>query len=671
MNILHVDLETRSTVDLRKCGVYVYAQHPDTDIIMAGWAMNDNPVLWTGVTPAARAVCDNLELFRAALHRADKIVAHNAGFERLLLNGVGHLRYGLPIQALERFDCTAARAAIQSLPRNLAGALSALGASAAKDMKGHALMMRMCKPRTTDPLTWWEDEDRIRRLADYMVKDVLGERELDKILAPMGDYRRAAWLQNERMNDRGVPVDLAFVNDARWLAWGAVDHLNAKMHEVTKGKVKKCSEVAKLKAWVKEQCGVEVDLGADEEGNIDLDKAAIAKLLADFTLPPDVRAALVLRQEAGKASIAKYQALLDRTNADWRARGNLVYHGASTGRFAGSGIQMQNMPRAVRADFDALADIMTDTPEPDEFLTRSQGVSPMTALQGMIRGAIKAREGRVLWWADYSSVEARGVAWLAGATSLLDLFASGGKVYEAMAANIYGCKVEEVTTDQRFIGKQVVLGCGYGMGWKKFMASCQAFGRTVDEETAIKAVGAYRDLDNAAVPKLWRAVEHSAMEAVRNPQVKWHAQVGNGPRLSFFCTPNKSWLKMRLPSGRIIYYCRPRIQLDDLGLEKLTYEGVNSYTKKWERESTWGGKLVENAVQAICADLMMESLQRLEREGFNPILSVHDEVICEPMRLFSEGREVGYLAEVISRKPSWAYGFPLAAEAKKALRYGK
>jgi DNA polymerase len=661
---LHVDFETRATMDLRRCGVYVYADHPDTDLIMAAWAMNEGPVRWTGLTPAARAVHDELDRFMEALHAADEIVAHNAGFERLMFNGPGR-RYGLPSFPADAFDCTAARAAIQSLPRSLNGALSALGAPVEKDMQGHALMMRMCRPRSTNPLTWWEDEERIRRLAEYMVKDVEGERYLDKILAPMSDQHRATWLQNERMNDRGVPIDTVFVNDARWLAFQGVDELDADMRRITKGAVPKASNVTKLKAWIKGQCGIDVDLVEDEEGNFDLDKQAVTALLAQGALPPDVRLALKVRQEAGKASIAKYQALIDRTSKDGRARGNLVYHGASTGRFAGSGVQMQNMPRNVTKEFERFATLMRQTPTPQDFYNVAS-VSPMTALQGMIRGAVRTdpARGTVLWWADYAAVEARGVAWLAGADTLTNLFASGGKIYEHMAGVIYGVDAGTIGSEsvERFVGKQVVLGCGYGMGWRKFLAQCAVYGVTVDEGTAQRAVSAYRE-SNPEIPALWRGLEEAAISAVQNP-----GRVFSYRKIAF--KRDGQWLKMRLPSGRLLYYCRPRIEDGEYG-PVLTYEAVNSYTKKWEREKTWGGKLTENAVQGLCADLMTDALQRLERRGLFPILSVHDEIICEVSQEIDANVRQEYMADVMSILPEWAKGFPLKAEAKKGFRYGK
>lgn len=684
MMILHWDCETRSTVDLRKAGVYVYAMHPSTEVLMIGFAIDDAPVRWFRPGDRSLAEAD----FRSALIVADKVCAHNAAFERLMLTNILRPRFGYRLVPLERWDCTAARAAIQSLPRSLEGALSALGAKVAKDMKGHALMLRMCRPRAYDEAgkpVWWEDQERIERLAAYMCTDVEGERALDRMLAPMTDAEREVWRLTERMNDRGVPADMDFVQRARWVAYEAADMLDARMKALTQGQVPKATNVVALKRYVEGTFGIDCGVGLKEDDDNEtddgtgtgeqddapapkLDKKRIADLLKDPNVPTLAKEVLAIRREAGKSSVKKYQALIERVNHDNHVRGNLVYHAASTGRYAGAGVQMQNMVRDVRKDFDDANRALCTVPLED---FEARFGPPMTALSQMTRGflAIPDDCDDELWWADFSAVEARGVAWLAGCSTLVDLFARDGKVYEETASLIYGVPAAQIGKDslERFVAKQVVLGSGYGMGWRKFIAHCDNFGVTVDDGLALRAISAYRE-GYHEIPALWQGIEMAAKDAVANP-----GTVTRYREISF--RRDKGWLRMRLPSGRVIWYCRPRLVEveNDYGVRTvLEYDAVNPVTKRWGPERTWGGKLTENAVQGLCRDLLVRGKLRLEQEHYNPILSVHDEVICRvSQERVASGATLGKMIDILCEVPAWAAGFPLKAEGKTGRRYAK
>ena len=470
---LHLDFETRSTVDLRVTGAYRYAEDPETEVILACYAVDDGPVQTWFHTDAV-ALPEDL---RAALEDDDCIiVAHNAGFEKAMMRYIMGPRHGWPVPPPHRWDDTAARAARQALPRSLEGAAMALGLEVQKDTEGRSLMLRMCRPRSVaedGKITWWDDDARMKRLAQYCATDVEVERELDKILRQLTPEEREIWLLTEEMNDRGVAIDVDFATYAVQVASEAQEALNKELNEITDGAVTAATNVGKLRQWLLSK-GFGVLEGEDES----LNKKAVENLLKSGAIPDDVRRVLEIRLLAGKSSVKKFQAMLDRVSKDGRVRGNLMYHGASTGRWSGAGVQLQNLPRDTVKDFDWSRKNLTASMD-----------KVLSTLSRMVRGSIMAAPEHRLMWADYAAVEARGVAWLAGQTDLIDLFAKGGKVYEEMAAVIFNVPAEEIGKDslERFLGKTVILGCGYSMGAQKFRMSCAAMGTEIDEELAYRA----------------------------------------------------------------------------------------------------------------------------------------------------------------------------------------
>lgn len=471
MSVLHLDIETRSTVDLRKTGVYVYAEDPATDVILACWAVDDGPVhTWLARQALPIELFDAL---RCAAGGEVAVVAHNAAFERTLHRHVLTRRYGWPELPLEAFDCTMSRARAMGLPGSLDGALGAMGAPFTKDRQGHSLMLRMCKPRRIEndgTVVWWEDAARIERLAAYCAVDVQGERWLDKRILPLSPEERRVWLADQRLNDRGVPIDLDFCRAAIEVSNKTRDLLDKEMRAVTGGAVPKASNVARLRDWlisknVMIQPPVEDDELDDEEDDEEgpkvpeLRRNDVERLLRDALDGSPVKRALEIRLEAGKSSVKKIDAMLRRVQPDGRVRGMLTYWGAGPGRWsaAGSGIQLQNLPRDGVKNWDRARRLLDDGPEAVDLLEGP----PLDVLSRMLRGAILAPEGDDLIFADLASVEARGVAWLAGQDDLVDAFASGAKIYEEMGALIFDMDVSAVLKEsfERWVGKGVVLGC--------------------------------------------------------------------------------------------------------------------------------------------------------------------------------------------------------------------
>jgi DNA polymerase len=291
--------------------------------------------------------------------------------------------------------------------------------------------------------------------------------------------------------------------------------------------------------------------------------------------------------------------------------------------------------------------------------------SPFDVLSRMMRGAVIAKPGHKLYYGDYASVEARGCVWAAGQADAVALFARDGKIYEETAAKIFGVPVGAVTKEQRFIGKGTVLGCGYGMGPAKFAATCKKQGRLyVSPELASQAVHGWREA-NWRVVKLWRELDDAAREAVEDPGTIYEAGL-------FAFRVEGKWLQCRLPSGRLLWYHRPVMRWTE-GANgkkslKLHYWGVQTETKQWAIETTWGGKLLENCIQGICRDFLAGALLRLERAGYTPVLSVHDEVIAETPEDFGSVEE---FLRLTTELPEWAGGFPLKAEGGSGVRYAK
>lgn len=329
--ILHLDWETRSACDLKSAGLYVYAQDPTTDLWLASFAFDDEPVEnWFPGEAVPKRIVEHI---KAGL----PVYGHNVTFEIIICNEVAS-RHGWPPLDPRQCHCTMAMAYAMALPATLERAASAMGIKMQKDMAGHRLMLQMCQPRDLwedGTIIWWDDPDKIDRLAAYGRQDVEVERELGKRLPPLSKKEREIWLIDQRINSRGIAVDVRSVETAIRLVESEKDRLNGEMREVTGNSVGMCTAVGQLKEWIKSK-GIQLDGVA---------KAEVTRLLSLPDLPEECRRALDLRQEAAKSSTAKLDAMRSRTSADGRIRGIFQYHGASTGRWAGRGIQPQNLPK--------------------------------------------------------------------------------------------------------------------------------------------------------------------------------------------------------------------------------------------------------------------------------------------------------------------------------------
>lgn len=701
---LYIDFETRSPVDLKKAGLGRYAMHPLTEALCMAFAVGDGPIhLWQPGEPFPKEEARHIK-------HGKLVVAHNAQFELAIWNFIMATRFGWPALDTRQVRCTMAACYAMGLPGALENAGHALGIPVQKDTEGRALMLKMCKPTGWDgdkPI-YVDTPEKRQRLGDYCKVDVGVEREIYKRVLPLTDKEQRVWVLDQAINLRGVPFDMESLDAALEVADAEKERLDAEMSRVTQGAVQACSAIPALKEWA-------ADFGVMPDS---LAKAELAELLDYEDLPGAVRDALKIRQSAGRfTSISKLKAIKQREIA--RAVMYLFqYHAATTGRWAGRGVQPHNFTR--------------DLPEPDVVeevlrLLRERNArwidlihgEPSIMISKCLRGFIKARPGNQLMGGDFSAVEGRGVAWLAGeewkieAYREIDADPELPDMYERTYGMTFGIAPADVSKTQRQVGKVEDLAFGYQGGVRAFEKMASA-GKLIvvpkiTPEIAAKAqrmgYQAFTELQvegfkngwresNPAIVNYWYSLQDAAIAALRTPGTI--TQAGAAGREVRF-RKRGSFLWCRLPSGRTLCYPYPALIWENnrplvtfksvpdatiwaiyarwllfgkpLGIVNPTYivdEPGN--TREWCRISTYGGKLAENITQAICRDLLADAMLRVEAAGFRIVLHVHDEIVVEGC--FSENDRCRF-ENLMCEVPEWAHGFPVKAGCWLAERYRK
>lgn len=694
--ILHIDLETRSPVDLPKKNAYVYFDDPDTSVWCAAWAFGEEePDLWWPGMPCPPRIA-------AHVRTGGLIAAWNAAFERLAWRQVLGPRQGWPVPKLEQYRCVMAMAYALALPGKLEKAAPALGLDVVKDSYGKALMQRMAKPKGRTPeggYTWHDDEDRKKRLGEYCLQDVRTEMAVYKKLLPLREQEQALWFLDQRMNDRGVYVDKALCEAAGQIVDLETARLDDRMKAVSGGYVSSINNVGRIIEMCRDAGLPTTSIAKDE----------LADMLVRDDLPSHVREMLEIRQLGAKASVAKIGKLLATRQADGRMRGNLQFHGATTGRWAARGAQLQNLPRPSLKVTDAVVDdVMQGNPG---FLSAMYG-SPMSVVSDCIRSMIAAAPGNALYSADFSQIEARVTAWLAGQENVVRAFIlndrkEGPDVYTVAAGGIYGVAPPAISKDdpRRQVGKVAVLSLGFGGGALALLKMAKNYRLDIADareavlataseknlsrvEDAWKARGAttgvrkdrwttaelikcaWRDA-NPRIRDYWGECESAAIAAVREP-----GTVHSAGRLKYL--RRGYWLFCRLPSGRAIAYAKPLLRLTEMPWrdangnpvfrETLSFYAESSMSKRWEEQHFYGGLAVQNPVQAVARDIMAEAMGRVEAAGYAPVITIHDEVVAEAREGF--GSEAEFVRHML-QPPVWADGLPIAAEAWVGKRFRK
>jgi DNA polymerase len=640
MTVLSIDIETYSDIDLIRSGVYAYAASPSFEVLLFAYAYDDGPVELVDLASGERI---SREVLRDLLNPDVIKTAFNANFERTCLSAG---RFGR-LMPPEQWQCTAARALQLGLPTSLDGVARALQLEQQKDAAGKALInyfSKPCSPTKTNGQRTRNlpehDPEKWQQFKDYCRQDVEVERAIKAALnrfAEPPEYERRLWCLDQHINDRGVGIDRDLVSRAVELDAEYQERLYTEAVQLTG--LANPRSVAQLKQWLSDR-GVTVD---------SLSKGKAKELLD--TVDDTTRRVLELRLEMAKTSIKKYEAMERAVCPDGRARGLLQYYGANrTGRWAGRLIQLQNLPQNHLDDLDLARQLLRDGQyELIELLYESV---PNTLSQ-LIRTAIVPAPGKRFIVADFSAIEARVIAWLAGEKWRMDVFNGHGKIYEASASQMFRVPIEEITKGHplRQKGKIAELALGYqgSVGALEQMGALK-MGLSADELPGL--VTSWR-VANPAIVRFWSDVEAAARKAVENRSVV-NMQYG----LQFSC--HDHYLFIRLPSGRQLAYADPMLQPDrSYPKDKLTYMGYEQ--GKWTRLTTYGGRLAENIVQATARDCLAEALLRLDDAGYQTVFHVHDEVVMEVPNE-SSSLDLDEVMRIMGQPINWAPGLPLRAD---------
>lgn len=652
------DIETRSECDLKKCGAAEYARHPTTSVFCVSWAYGPKCEIMKAPVESWSPVLGGRKdfLIEKLLDPNIILVAHNASFERAITRFVLSRLLNVPrLHDLgpDRFVCTASMACSLGLPRSLEGACSSLDLGEKKDAEGRKLILKYTKPRKPtvgNKAKWHNDLNDLKRIIQYCENDVRAEVELLLSIPELSDFERQLWILDQKINERGFQVDRDLVLACLKLIEEEKALIEKRTIELSKGEIPSTTQRDKTLEWLKSKS---VNLS-------NLQAKTVRDFLATDEGDSAAREILSLRQSASKTSTAKYEAFEARSRSDGRSRDNLIFHSASTGRWAGSGVQMQNLPRSKTKDTDHLAEALRTK---DLELTRLLYGDPMSAISDALRSCFVASPGCELFVVDYSSIEVRVLFWLAGHEEGLKAFLEGKDLYVEMAAKIFKKLPKDVTKEERALGKAVILGCGYSMSAYKFYETCKMFGLNVSEELAKLAVSTYREVHSPVV-ELWKKFSNTSLAAVQNRKtyncgkVKWGL--------------DGKFLFMELPSNRRLSYYKPSIRNEATPWGEMRPSlypwAQNGLTRKWEQYKFYGALGVENACQAISRDLIADAMIKAENAGFEVLLSVHDELIAE--RKIGE-RDLKDFEKIMLNTPEWAKGLPIAVEGFKSFRYRK
>lgn len=643
-----LDVESASTCDLKTAGAAKYWEDPETRVICVSYMTSRTPGVFTW-RPG-----DGTPYFTRDIHANGwRVVAHNWLFEYNCWTKVLGPKYGWPYPAIEAWDCTMARALYWGLPAGLIHVAEALHIPHQIDTGKKARIKRMARPRTLSPLTWWHETDpeKLKELIEDCEQDVRAEAALDDVLPLLPPTERKIFLLDGRINQRGIRVDLPMIEKLGVLTASEGARLNEDMAGLTDGRVRTTNQVAAITAEL-ERLGYSVPSLAKADV-----AAAIKALDGDKTGNAwTARGVLRCRQEAAKASTAKLAAMRNGASRDGRCRGLFQYGGAGrTLRWAGRRVQPQNYPRGtVKGVASIFAMLERANMTADELGVFLPG-SVMDAVSSMLRGCFIASPGYVFVSGDLSQIEARVVAWLAGQASALAVFARGEDIYTYTAKGI--------GSDNRQLGKVLVLACGFSMGPDKFRDTAATYGITLTAEEAEAAVQGWRAL-NEKIVSFWWEVDRAAKAVAMAP----HGEL----RVGRFIVIRKTKKAMRivLPSGRELTYQNVEVETDENGRENLSYMGVDPKTKRWTRIRTYGGRLVENITQAVARDVMAEAMLVLDARGESIVGTVHDELLGETGEP-DAAAALHHMLTVMRTPPKWAPGLPVNAEGWTGRRYRK
>lgn len=662
---MSIDIETFSDIDIARGGAFKYAQSPNFQILLVAYSVDDGPVQVLDMfEPEDKEFFDTT--VREWLFRSDIIKhAYNAAFEWISLSRYFGLTDAQAEAWLPQWRCTMLHAMYLGLPRSLKDAGLALGLAEDKRKlsTGEALIRYFCVPCKPSRSNGGRTRNLPHHAPDkwylfkkYNARDVETEMAVEKKLArfPVPDEIQRQWELDQRINLRGVAVDMELVSGARWCGDVIRQQLIEEAIQLTG--LSNPNSVSQLTKWLEDELDTELE---------DLSKGTVSKLLAKDLSSDAAKRVLEIRQELSKASVKKYDAIEACVCADGRVRGLLQFYGAKrTGREAGRLVQVQNLPRHTLEALDIARELVRKRNIAG--LCFCYGSVPQ-ALSALIRTAFVAAPGHVFIDADFSAIEARVIAWLAGEDWVLDVFRTHGKIYEATAAQMFGVPLERIKKgnpeyEYRQKGKVATLALGY-QGGSGALIQMGALDLGLSEDELPDIVNRWRRA-NPKIVQFWYDIERAAIQAITTGEAtragavviarEWDQENG----LDF--------MTIQLPSGRKLYYPRPHLAKNRFGRDSLAY--YNQSGASWKPEETYGGKLAENITQAVARDCLFHALMALDAAGFRIVFDVHDEVVIEAP---AEAADLNAVTEIMSRPIPWAPGLPLKAEGWVGTYYRK
>jgi DNA polymerase len=636
--VLHLDFETRSPVDLRRLGHDCYFADERTRVLCMAYAMEEGPVaLWLPGQPFP-------ELVLKHIRKGWPLAAHNAAFERAVFE-YGLLPDGVPLPKLEQWVCTATLCRSRGLPGELEMAAYALGMGEQKDHRGKELIKACCiEPGCSD--------ERLPELYDYCKQDVRAERDLYRLLPPPTDEEQALYRAAERINDRGIAVDRNFCIAAGHYRDEEMAEIREQLDITTDGAVKSPQAKQAAQKWIIARYPNAEELrDPKRKSGYSLDKHHLGLFAARDDLDDDTRYVVELLQDGANTSVSKYDAMLARSGATGRVHGAYMTNAAHTGRFSSKGAQLHNFKRDVPKDWvERMAAV---------YRHALPAGTVMSTLASLLRPTLIPAKGRVLAGGDWSGIEARLTAWFGGAEETLAIFRDPER-------DLYVETAEGMGFKDRQVGKVATLACGFGGMGNAFVAMARNYGLIVSKAQGDIYGRAWRDA-NPWAPELWASIEQAAIDAMRRPgSVFTCTALGNVA----FAQAGR-WLCCELPSGRVLYYLDPKLEVSKYGGWQLSYRKPQYISPAIPnaRSRTWGGTLTENIVQATAADLLRRAIVRCETDDSKMVTLVghtHDELLAEA---FDGDAAQRYLRAVMLDAPEWAAGLPLGVETWHGDRY--
>ncbi len=725
------DFETISRAPLKKCGAYEYSLDPSTIASCLAFKASNSPkthlLKYAQMQLPWSKQPENLRRQWQAWIDDPNVIfsAHNAFFEQCIYNNILVKRLGWPAIRLNKWRCTAAKAASVAIPRNLADAGAVMKLRIQKDYEGHRVMLKLCKPTARFvaykkeydkfmkrghvdlanaldvPAEFWTPEtapEDFETLYKYCIIDVEAEEQLDETLPDLSPFEQNLWFLDQKINMRGVAVDMPLVNKIVGIMQSESKIMGKELDVLTMGLVSSGNARNQILDFLTLE-GLELP---------DLKAKTVDDFLKNGKATGDAKKLLEIRRALSKASTAKYQKFQLCAASDGRVRDLLLYCAASTKRWGGRNVQPQNFPRGVIKDiFEAIDRIKTCSLEDLKML---YGQNLMPLFSSVLRGMFIATPGKELFVEDLNAIETRVLWWLAGHTEGLQIFYDGRDPYKEMAAKIYKKSILEINDDERQVGKAAVLGCGYQMGGKKFVSSAwDVYRAHVNLEMAKVAVSVYRET-HYPVTEFWENCQNACIFAIENKGKKYRVghllfyvkddflriQFTDGDFISYR-EPSITWTKTLIlnKDDDTIYASTPEVYRDaiekgykktgEFNSKKIRYYATNHKAKKidcvipkWSREATYGGKIVENIVQWVSRKVLAQAIVNAEAEGFDVLMHSHDELVSEaPLNKFkkeTDSKGVTYspvYREIMERLPIWGEGLPLKSGGWVGTRYKK